>query len=65
MNTEDRPSVADSSRDSELSQIRESLRGLRFGSVHIIVQDGVVIQIERTEKCRLRRTSTVESGSYR
>jgi hypothetical protein len=35
-------------------QILASLRGLRFGSVNIIVQDGVVIQIDRTEKQRLR-----------
>jgi hypothetical protein len=27
---------------------------LRFGSVNIVVQDGVVIQIDRTEKRRLR-----------
>jgi hypothetical protein len=40
--------------DEALDQIRESLRGLRFGSVNIIVQDGVVIQIDRTEKRRLR-----------
>ncbi|MEX0610580.1 MAG: YezD family protein [Pirellulales bacterium] len=40
--------------DEALTQIRDSLRGLRFGSVNIIVQDGVVIQIDRTEKRRLR-----------
>jgi hypothetical protein len=40
--------------DDALNQIRDSLRGLRFGSVNIIVQDGVVIQIDRTEKRRLR-----------
>lgn len=34
--------------------IEEALRGLRFGTVSIIVQDGVVIQIDRTEKRRLR-----------
>jgi hypothetical protein len=37
-----------------IEQIRQSLRGLRFGTVTIIVQDGVVVQIERTEKRRLR-----------
>ena len=42
------------SGDEALNQIRDSLRGLRFGSVNIIVQDGVVIQIDRTEKQRLR-----------
>jgi hypothetical protein len=40
--------------DEALDQIRESLRGLRFGSVNIVVQDGVIIQIDRTEKRRLR-----------
>jgi hypothetical protein len=40
--------------DDPLTQIRELLRGLRFGSVNIIVQDGVVIQIDRTEKRRMR-----------
>ncbi|HTQ37451.1 MAG TPA: YezD family protein [Pirellulales bacterium] len=37
-----------------MEQIREALRGLRFGVVSIVVQDGVVVQIERTEKRRLR-----------
>ena len=40
--------------EDALNQIRDSLRGLQFGSVNIIVQDGVVIQIDRTEKRRLR-----------
>lgn len=44
----------DSPTEEALDQIRESLRGLKFGSVNIIVQDGVVIQIDRTEKKRLR-----------
>ena len=37
-----------------LDHIRDALRGLRFGLVQVIVQDGVVIQIERTERRRLR-----------
>ncbi len=40
--------------DDAMNQIRDSLRGLRYGSVNIIVQDGVIIQIDRTEKRRLR-----------
>ena len=47
--------IVETQRDSELSQIREALRGLRFGSVSIIVQDGVIVQIDRTEKRRLRQ----------
>jgi hypothetical protein len=39
-----------------LTQIEEALRGLRFGTVTIVVQDGVVIQVERTEKWRLQRS---------
>jgi hypothetical protein len=36
-----------------LDEIRASLKNLRYGSVTIIVQDGVIIQIDRTEKRRL------------
>jgi len=38
-----------------MRDIEEALRGLRFGTVTIIVQDGVVIQVDRTEKRRIRR----------
>jgi hypothetical protein len=44
----------DKAVDGALIQIRDALRGLRFGCVNVIVQDGVVIQIDRTEKRRLR-----------
>ena len=40
--------------EDELREIAASLRGLRFGSVSIVVQDGVIIQIDRTEKKRMR-----------
>jgi hypothetical protein len=50
-------------RDSELQQIREALAGLRFGSVTIVVQDGVVVQIDRTEKKRLQRRNVSASGA--
>jgi hypothetical protein len=45
--------------DDELREISASLRGLRYGSVSIVVQDGVIIQIDRVEKRRLR---TRENG---
>ena len=44
-------------RELELAQIRDALRGLRFGAVNIIVQDGVVVQIDRTEKRRVRQVA--------
>lgn len=48
---------SDASRsDAALRRIGDALHGLRFGSVLAIVQDGVVVQIERTEKTRLEKT---------
>jgi len=41
--------------EQALLHIREALRGLEYGELSIIVQDGVVIQIERTERKRLRK----------
>ena len=46
---------ADTPLESELRQIQHALRGLKFGSVTIVVQDGYVVQIERLEKQRIRR----------
>ncbi len=50
----DEPKPSESSTDHEFQPIRDALRGLRFGTVHIIIQDGLVVQIDRTEKRRLR-----------
>ena len=33
--------------------VLEALRGLRFGIVKLIVQDGVLIRVERTENRRV------------
>lgn len=41
--------------DVTLRRVGDALRGLRYGSVVAIVQDGVVVQIERTEKTRFGR----------
>ena len=53
--SDDRPTDANDSprQKQELQAIQEALRGLRFGSVNVIVQDGIVVQIDRTEKKRL------------
>ncbi len=48
------PPEDDQSNEHELSHVRDALRGLRFGTVTLIVQDGVVVQIDRTEKRRIR-----------
>jgi hypothetical protein len=57
------PSWATSGNDSSrandgpsiafLAQISEAMRGLKFGQVAIIIQDGVVVQIDRLEKYRI------------
>ncbi len=36
-----------------LKHIRDAVRSVRFGTVMVIVQDGVVIQVDRTEKTRI------------
>jgi hypothetical protein len=38
-----------------LERINSALRGLRYGTVTAVVQDGVVVQVERTEKFRLEK----------
>lgn len=38
----------------DVDAIREALHGMRFGQVTIIVQDGVIIQIDRMERRRLK-----------
>jgi hypothetical protein len=44
----------DAATEAVLAEIRRVLQSLRFGSVTIIVQDGVVVQIDRMEKRRLQ-----------
>jgi hypothetical protein len=39
----------------DLERIATALRGLRYGAVTAIVQDGVVVQVDRTEKIRVER----------
>lgn len=36
--------------------IQESLRGLRFGQVLLVVHEGAIVQLERTERKRISRT---------
>ncbi len=45
-------------KDNWVEPIRKALEGLKFGSIVIIVQDGVVVQIDRTEKLRLDKQPT-------
>jgi hypothetical protein len=38
-----------------LGQISEALRGMEHGRLTVVVQDGLIIQLERTDKVRLPR----------
>lgn len=40
--------------NSHLQIIADMLKDIRYGSVNIIVQDGKIIQIDKTEKVRIR-----------
>jgi hypothetical protein len=44
----------DRTRDA-LDRIQNALRGLRYGTVTAVVQDGVVVQVDRTEKFRIEK----------
>lgn len=41
-------------REFDLEQVRTAVKGIRFGEVRVVIQDGVIVQIERVEKQRLR-----------
>ena len=38
--------------DSWVSKVQEAVQGLKYGTVQIVVHDGRVVQIERTERIR-------------
>ncbi len=46
---------------STIDRVREALRGLEHGEVTVVVQDGVVVQLRRTDRVRLPRTEGVEA----
>lgn len=48
-----------------IAAIRRALTGLRFGTVTVIVQDSVVVQVDRTERERIdySRIEKVSDGA--
>ena len=56
-----RPKQADvaTGESSAVQNVLDALRGLQFGSVTLVVQDGVIVQVERLEKKRLARPARV------
>ncbi|HZG76560.1 MAG TPA: YezD family protein [Paenibacillus sp.] len=45
-----------------LKRIAESLSGIKYGSVQIVIHDGKIVQIERTEKRRFESTTRHAGG---
>jgi hypothetical protein len=45
-----------SSTDSEvgIDQVRRAIHSIRYGEVRVVIQDGLIVQIDRVEKQRLR-----------
>jgi hypothetical protein len=42
--------------------IRETLKEIRFGTLTLVVQDGIVIQIDKNEKIRLARQGHIHGS---
>ena len=53
-------SAREEREDDALERIRAALSGLRYGAVTALVQDGVVVLVERTEKMRLQRRESFQ-----
>jgi hypothetical protein len=54
--------AADQWHDELERQVRAALRAIRFGTVTLVVQDGQVIQIDRSEKIRLKRPGHMDGS---
>ena len=50
----DRPEEAVT--DQQLRQILEIAKTIRYGSINLIFQDGVLVQIDRSEKIRVSKS---------
>jgi hypothetical protein len=48
-----KPASSRETDDAVLEEIRKAILSVRFGNVQVIVQDGKVVQIDKTEKIRL------------
>ncbi|MCY1671936.1 YezD family protein [Novosphingobium sp. SL115] len=46
--------VAESHIEESLASVREALTGLRYGNVSLTIHEGRVVQIDVTEKRRLK-----------
>jgi hypothetical protein len=51
-----RPSSPDTNLRWTWQHLEDALRDLQFGAITLTVQDGVVVQVERTERKRYQRS---------
>ncbi len=42
--------------------VRQALLSIRFGTVSLVVQDGRVIQVDKSEKIRITRTEHIDGS---
>ena len=42
--------------------VRDALQSIRFGTVSLVVQDGRVIQIDKSEKIRINRSGQIDGS---
>jgi hypothetical protein len=48
--------------EEEIEKLNEFIGSIRFGSVSLVIQDGVLVQMERNEKVRFTREKTHEDA---
>lgn len=42
--------------------VRDALKSIRFGTVSLVVQDGRVIQVDKSEKIRINRAGHIDGS---
>ena len=47
------PSIQPSTADAGTAAVLNALRGIRFGSVEVVIHNGRIVQVERREKVRI------------
>jgi hypothetical protein len=52
-----RPAVREPNLRWTWQHVEDALRSLQYGSVTLLVQDGVVVQVERLERKRYQRSN--------
>jgi hypothetical protein len=54
------PSIRAENERKALTLIQEAIREVRYGVVTVVLQDGLVVQVERTERQRILTRRDIE-----